>query len=582
MRLGTHVTGGVLGYTVVATFFELPWTATGVVVAGAASALPDIDTLGSTVGRVFAPLAKRIERRFGHRTITHCYAAHLAASIALLPLVWAGLAHLYAAAVVGLVSHTFLDTWTRQGVRVFWPWSDRRGVFPFYNRQPTAYRTTTGSRTDSFFGVAFLCLTVPFGLVQHDGYKRLVRTVQADAGAAVRDFLDWSADGYLVSVDVEADDPQHLRRLSGTFDAIGTTGANTLLVRDTLGLVYALGPAYSADFQPTRAVAHRGDQVVVSRRRVDLAGRVLADLDGIVPRGPDGAHVRHLLDGQVSVTEPAGVTPNEFRFDTVTGTDRRLSFQFATLDDLDRLGLTGLVVEAGVVTVRVFLPPGAAEGYDADLARSQVRRVVFAHAPSQPPRLLVDEGDRVAVGDTVAVLASPALDLARLAVQEAEADLATVQADALPATYDPVALRARLAEAEAEAARAAQRRAAGFEPAATVAAAQAETDALRAQIDQARARAADWQRDHAARVRDAQARLRRARMRLDGEARQATVLSTGAGVVRRVERRDYGPDRTEVRVVLVAPRADARPPTPPRADPGSTPAPPTDPASHTR
>ena len=64
MRLGTHVTGGVLAYTVSATFFQLPWTATGVVVASAAAAAPDVDTLGSTVGRVFSPLARRIERRF--------------------------------------------------------------------------------------------------------------------------------------------------------------------------------------------------------------------------------------------------------------------------------------------------------------------------------------------------------------------------------------------------------------------------------------------------------------------------------------------------------------------------------------
>ena len=582
MRLGTHVTGGVLGYTVVATFFELPWTAAGVVTAAAASALPDVDTLGSTVGRVFAPLAKRIERRFGHRTVTHCYAAHATAALVLLPLVWFGAAHLYAAAVVGLISHTFLDTLTVQGVRVWWPWSDRRGVFPYYNRQETAYRTTTGSRADTFFGVAFVCLTVPFGVVQHDGYKRLVRTVQADAGAAVRDFLDWSADGYLVTVDVQADDPQHLRRLAGSFEAIGTTGANTLLVRDSLGLVYSLGPAYTADFQPSHVVARRGAHVAVSRRRVDLAGRALADLEGLVPRAPDGTLARHLLDGQVTVTEAAGVTPNEFRFNTVTGADRHLGFQFATVHDLDRLGLTGLVVEAGVVTVRVFLPPGQAEAYDPDrLDRSQVRRVTFAHKPSEPPRLLVDEGDRVAVGDTVAVLASQTLLTARLSLSQAQANLAAAQAEAPPVQAESDALRARLADAEGEAARVAERHRAGFEPAAAVAAARAGADALRAQIATAQATAAaglaEWRRRHAERVRDARAALQRARLRLAAESRDATVLSTGAGVVRRVERRDYGPDRTEVRVVLVSPRLD-RPRSDRPTSPRTTPGPPVPPA----
>ena len=183
---------------------------------------------------------------------------------------------------------------------------------------------------------------------------------------------------------VEASDPQHLRRLSGTFEAIGTTGQNTLLVRDSTGHTFSLGPAYTADFQPTRAVAHRGDRVTVSRRRVDLAGRVLADLDGLVPTLDDGSRARHLLDGQVTLTEPAGVTPDEFRFDTVEGTDRRLSLQFATLADLERLDLTGLVVEAGVVTVRVYLPPGQAEGYAPRRPRP-VRR---------PPRPLRPQTER--------------------------------------------------------------------------------------------------------------------------------------------------------------------------------------------
>ena len=582
MRLGTHVAGGVLGYTVAATFFQLPWTATGLVVASAAAAAPDVDTLGSTVGRVFAPLARRIERRFGHRTLTHCYAFQGAVAVLALPLVYAGQAHLYAALVVGYVSHPFLDTWTVQGVRVFWPWSDRRGVFPYYNRQETAYRTRTGSRVDTFFGVGFVCLTIPLAVVQVDGYHRLVRRVQADAGAAVRDFLDWSADGYLVTVDVRASDPQTVRRLDGTFDAIGTTGAGTLLVRDPATLrVFSLGAAYDADFQPDRVTAHRGDAVTVSRRRVDLAGRVLADLESLVPRDADGRPARHLLDGQVTVTEPAGVTPSEFEFDTVSGTDRRLSFHFATLADLDRLGLSGLVVEAGTVTLRVYLAPGQAEGYDDDPARSQVRRVAFAHKPSEPPRLLVAEGDHVAVGDTVAVLTSAAARTARLDVEDAQADLAAAQADVPPTSTDPVALRQRLADAQAEAGRVARRHAAGFEPAAAVAQARAGADDLAAQLAradaQADARLADWRRDHAERVRQARARLRRAQARRQAAVRDGVVRSPGAGTVRRIERRDYGPDRTEVRVVLVSPREDA----PPRAAPGSTTPTPTDTASQT-
>ena len=586
MRLSTHVTGGVLAYTVAATFFQVPWTATGLVVAAAASAAPDVDTLGSTVGRVFAPLARRIERRWGHRTVTHCYAAQAAVGVLALPLLWGGLPHLYAAVVAGYVSHCFLDTLTVQGVRVFWPWSDRRGVFPFYNRQETAYRTVTGSRADTFFGVGFLLVTVPFGFVQADGYQRLVRRVQADASAAVRDFLDWSAEGYLVHVDVEASDPQQMRRLSGRYEAIGTTGAGTLLVRDsTDGLVFSLGPAYTANFQPDRVVAHRGAHATVSRRQIDLAGRVLADLDDLVPRAEDGTRVRHLLDGRVTLTEPARVTPDEFHFNTVTGGERRLSFRFATLRDLDRLGLLGFVVEAGVVNVRVYLPDGAAETYDPEgHGASEVRRVSFAHKPADPPRLLVAEGDTVALGDTLAVLTSAALTTAQLDLAEAQADLAAAQGAVAPPESDRVALRQRVESAEAEARRVAARRAEGFEPQSAVDAASATAADLRAQLAAAQAsddaRAAEWRRGRAERVREARARLRRASVRQQRAVRDGHVLATGAGVVRQIERREHGPDRTEVRVVLAAPRTARAAPSP-RTRPGPPAPPPTPDASRT-
>ena len=554
MRLGTHVSGGVFGYTVAATLFQLPWTATGVVVAAGASALPDVDTLGSTVGRVFAPLARRIERRFGHRTLTHCYAAQLAVVLLASPLAWVGggaLAHLYAAVVVGYVSHPFLDTWTVQGVRVFYPWSDRRGVFPYYNRNETAYRTTTGSRVDAFFGVAFVVLTIPFGIVQHDGYQRFVRLLQADASAAVRDFLDWSAQGYLVEIEVEASDPQHLRRLEGRFEAVGTTGTGTLLVRDAGGRTFSLGPAYSANFQPDRAVAHRGERVTVSRRELRLDGRALADAGRLVPRDASGERVRHLIDGQLTLAEPAGITPDEHGFDTVTGSGTRIALQFATLGDLERLGLADALVESGAVTVRVYLRDGQAEGYRPDAVRAErLRRVAFAHKPGQTPTVLVRPGDRVAVGQTLAVRASAPEATARLDAQQARADLDALRAEPLPASYDPVALRSRLASARDAADRVAERHAQGYEPAAAVDAARQAVAAVQAELAHAQARAADWHRARAERAREAEARLARAQARQARAAREAAVPSTAAGVVRTVERRSPSPDRTEIHVVL--------------------------------
>jgi inner membrane protein len=565
MQLGTHLTGGILAYTLSATLFQIPLTPAGLVLAGAASAAPDVDTLGSTVGRTFKPIARRIERRWGHRTITHCYAAQAVVVVACLPLLWWDWPHLYAAVVAGYLSHCFLDTWTVQGVWVFWPWSDVRGVFPYYNRQETAYRTVTGSRVDTFFGVLFLALTIPFAVVQMQGYHRLVRSVQADASAAVRDFLDWSGDGHLVSVSVSASDPEHMRRLEGTYDAIGTTGISTLLVRDPeTGETFSLGEAYSANFQPDKVNAHKGEAVTVSRRRADLAGRVIADLENLVPLRSDGSRARHLLDGQLTTTDGEAITPDAFHFNTVTGSGTNLSLQFATLDDLRRLGLLDRIVETGVVSVRVYLPEGEVENYDpAALETGSVRRVPFAHKPSEPPRLLIAEGDTVAQGDTVAVLSPASVQDARLDLTDAQADLSAVLSERAPAA-DPVSLRARADAARDAAQRKRQQHAGGFASAAAVERAERVSADADAALDQAALRLSDWQRGHAERERKARARVTRAQIKAVQAQSDTYVVSPARGVVARIERHPHGPDRTEVRVVLVeqATRARSSSPSP--------------------
>ena len=591
MRLGTHVAAGVLGYGLTAVFFELPYTAAGVVTAAAAAALPDVDTLGSTVGRVFSPIARRIERRWGHRTATHSYLAQAAVAALALPCLWLGggaYAHLFAAAVVGYWSHPFLDTWTVQGVRLLWPWSDRRCVFPFYNRQPTRYRTRTGSKADAFFGVAFTLLVVPVSVLQVDGYQRLVRRVQADASAAVRDFLDMSAEGHLVACDVRAADPQNVRRLDGRFDAVGTTGQNTLLVRDpATGQAYSLGAAYTANFQPEHALCHRGPAVQVSRRRVALGGHVLADLENYVPRTPSGdapgeggsRHTRHLLDGTLVLDEPAELTPDPFGFDTVSGSGRRVDLRFATLADLERLGLTGRLVESGTVTVRVYTPAGAAEAYDPDatLRAGEVRHLVFAHARQDAARLLITDGDTVAAGDTVAVVGTAAVADADADLRDAAEEAAEVAAERLPASYDPLAARRRVREAREDLRRTAARHAEGFAPASALADARADLADAEGALAQAEARTAEWEAGRRTRRRAAESRLRRAESRLREVSASAHVTATalpeGArAVVRRTERRPLGPDRVEHRIVLVELDA-ARDAEPPPSSPPVPPAP---------
>ncbi len=86
------------------------------------SQLPDLDTTESTIGKIFFPLSSWIEDRFPHRSITHSLLA--TAAITLISL---GIGYLLGnitiaiALPLGHLLSCFSDTFTKQGVQLFYP-----------------------------------------------------------------------------------------------------------------------------------------------------------------------------------------------------------------------------------------------------------------------------------------------------------------------------------------------------------------------------------------------------------------------------------------------------------------------------
>ena len=532
----------------------------------AASAAPDIDTLGSTIGRVFAPVARRIERRFGHRTITHCYAAQGAVAALALPLRLArAAAHLRGhrrrlhqppvsrhldrpgrpglLAVVGPPRRLPLLQPPGDGL----PHQDgqpRRCLFrhllrlphhplrgPAARRLPALRPPRPGRRLGRGPRLSRL---VGRGLPRHRRGRGLGPAALAPARR-------------------HASRRSAPRARTRSSSATPRTAASSRSARPT--------PPTSSPTASSRTRARASRSRAARSTSPDASSPTSSRS---CPPARTARPVRHLIDGQVTVAEAAGVTPDEFRFDTVTGGDRHLSFQFATLADIERLDLSGLVVEQGTVTLRVYTPEGPGRGL----------RPAGHGALRRPPRRVRaralarrrDCASRRARRSPSATRSRSSLcqrsSTARLDVSRRSPTLPPHAPETPPASSSPVAMRARLDAAQADARRVADRHAEGFASRSAVDAAQADADGLRAQIAASEAtdaaRAGEWQRTHAERIRQADARLRRARQRHRQAVREATVLSTGAGVVRRIETRDVGPDRAEVRVILVSDRSTAR------------------------
>jgi len=86
------------------------------------SQLPDLDTTTSTVGKICFPISSWIEDRFPHRSVTHCLLATAAIAAVSIPLgFFSGDIKAAIALPLGHLLSCFSDTFTKQGVQLFYP-----------------------------------------------------------------------------------------------------------------------------------------------------------------------------------------------------------------------------------------------------------------------------------------------------------------------------------------------------------------------------------------------------------------------------------------------------------------------------
>ncbi len=88
------------------------------------SQLPDLDTTTSTIGKIFFPISSWIEDRFPHRTITHSLLATAAIAVVSLSVNYFWLQGDIRSAIALPLGHLlacFSDTFTKQGVQLFYP-----------------------------------------------------------------------------------------------------------------------------------------------------------------------------------------------------------------------------------------------------------------------------------------------------------------------------------------------------------------------------------------------------------------------------------------------------------------------------
>lgn len=157
--------------------FGMPIQAVPYLIAG--SLVPDIDHEKSFIGRIFFFISYPLNRKFGHRNITHSL-------LLWLPILAIGMKFKWVLWLsIGALSHLFLDMWTITGVGLFKPLTDK--IYVMANKK---FRLKVGSRNELILILVFaLLLWGSVELYQRKGLRGVTREIMGSYDITLDDYV---------------------------------------------------------------------------------------------------------------------------------------------------------------------------------------------------------------------------------------------------------------------------------------------------------------------------------------------------------------------------------------------------------
>jgi len=345
MTAPTHISFAGFVYLLILTTTGVLLNAANALIIATASLLPDIDTGASAIGKTLYFISRPLERRFGHRTLTHSIPFIALLAIVCLPLYLLD-RDIYVCAIVGYISHPLLDTATVNGVKLFYPFSPVKCVFPMEVNHPHSYRLQTGSKTDKMLAVLFFIGCIPTFFVASQGYERFIRTTQQNIEAAVRDYNEYSRD-HLVCATVQAYDMFTKQPLSGKFEIVGALNPSTLIFKGTDTRLHTLGKTFQADYIADRILCSKGEPASSFLQNVDLGNQMLSQICSHIDTSAD-----NYFFGDLNTMDKVSLPENIKLFTPITGSGNIVKFNFATYDDIRSYNLESAFITKGILTVK--------------------------------------------------------------------------------------------------------------------------------------------------------------------------------------------------------------------------------------
>lgn len=198
MLAPTHGLFGIFLTLIILALFGIKWSLHWTVLAFAVigALVPDIDHTKSIIGKFFPAISKRLEEKYGHRTITHSIwgwaVSTLILGLILIVLHFVGFKawssgiinwRWIAAFSIGYISHLLIDMVNFRGVPLLWPEKIRFVVF----KNPKM-RVESGARLETVFVLVLVILVFLALPLSKYGLLSSLRWMLATSGSAIEEY----------------------------------------------------------------------------------------------------------------------------------------------------------------------------------------------------------------------------------------------------------------------------------------------------------------------------------------------------------------------------------------------------------
>ncbi len=293
-------------------------------VGALASLLPDVDSSKSLLGRVI-PISLLLEKRFGHRTITHSIVGSLIIAFVTSPLIFTVGAVYWQAINLAYFCGWYADSFTKAGVCAFYP-SNIRLVTPGNYK----LRLRSGAPGEFIILVMFaIALTFAINVNSKGGIMRMANLLLAQPEGVVELYrAKGDRSQILVSVTGQyTDDNQQIN--SKKFELLYPIGQDLLVKNVDNNKLYLAGKTGSSLHIITSKVeAHEGIKISVSTTEVKLEDK---EITKVIPE-----YSRQIyISGSLKIDEELNLPSSSDHFEPIQCSEKTCKFEAATPADIE-------------------------------------------------------------------------------------------------------------------------------------------------------------------------------------------------------------------------------------------------------